>query len=78
MIAAKKVPVPAETKTGCSDKRLSFTANTDDLQVQAPHLAVTKLCIRLTKAECCEVIKDLLRRFPDLRQTIAETEGRTQ
>ena len=75
MIAAKKGPVPAETKTGCSDKRLSFTVNTDALQVQTPHLAVTKLCIGITKAECREVIKDLLRRFPDLWETIAGPMG---
>ena len=57
------MPVSAEAKTDSSDKRLSFAATTEELQVHTPHLAVTKLCIRLTKAEWREVIQDLLAPF---------------
>ena len=40
------MPVSAETKTDSSDKRLSFTAATEALQVHTPPLAITNPHIR--------------------------------
>lgn len=36
-----------------------------------PHHTLTKLCMRLTEAECGALIGDLLQRHPNLQKTVA-------
>lgn len=67
MDAENKRARAVETDAGRSGEHLSSIPTATQLQGQrSAHLQITKLFLRLTKAECREVLADLRHRHPDL------------
>lgn len=76
MIADNKSACLRDLAAGSSGELDLATLKAAEFQgTTNPHFLLTRLCFRLTKEECKWLIKDLLCRYPDLRENISTEES---
>ena len=79
MIAENKNARHSDGEASGSGEQVPSTLTTSELlEHSSPHLQITKLFLRLTKAECRDFLADLRHRHPDLWASVAGTEGATK